>query len=518
MQEFLYFPISTAQSAKSFVNGTQNTMNSAYFPLFILFGISLWGKSPNVLFIAVDDLRPEIGCYGSRAVTPNLDRFAESALQFNRAYCNQAVCGASRVSLMTGLYPEFTNERTYHVTDWRKRWAGVTTLNQHFGNHGYTTVGIGKVYHGSDGPGVDPDNWTEWVVPAKGAEYANSESFEAQKEAQATRPPRARGNHRGPSTEASRADDDFHYDGQRANLGREYIQKLTKSDKPFFLAIGFTKPHLPFIAPEKYWNLYNRKDFSMPENLGVPPGYPDYARNSFAGEIHSYSDVPLKASPKEFSNELNHRLIHGYHASVSYTDRNIGLLLDALEASGAVENTIVVIWADHGWKLGDHSSWCKHTNFECDTRIPLLVRHPGICSARGTTHALTELIDLYPTLCELCGLGAPPHLQGKSFVSVLKGPKTSHRDSAYSSYPHSAHNQSVMGHSLRTSQYRYTEWWSVKDDKILDQVLTDIEADPQEQTSISGKEDLKTQLSKQLRQRVLAARTVDVPLQQLKGR
>ena len=161
-------------------------MNSAYFPLFILFGISLWGKSPNVLFIAVDDLRPEIGCYGSRAVTPNLDRFAESALQFNRAYCNQAVCGASRVSLMTGLYPEFTSERTYHVTDWRKRWAGVTTLNQHFGNHGYTTVGIGKVYHGSSGPGVDPDNWTEWLIPAKGAEYANPESFEAQKEAQAT--------------------------------------------------------------------------------------------------------------------------------------------------------------------------------------------------------------------------------------------------------------------------------------------------------------------------------------------
>lgn len=478
--------------------------------------IPIQAKQPNILFIAVDDLRPELGSYGSRAVTPNIDKFAKSALQFDRAYCNQAVCGASRVSLMTGLYPEFTKERTYHVTDWRKRWAGVTTLNQHFKANGYTTIGLGKVYHGSGGAGVDPDNWTTWDKPSQGKEYANPESFEAQKQAQATRPPRKRGKHRGPSTEASKAGDDFHHDGQRAKLGSEYIQKLSKSDKPFFLAVGFTKPHLPFIAPEKYWKLYQRKDFSMPQNLGVPPGYPDYARNRFAGEIHAYSDVPLKDPPSQFSPELNHRLIHGYHASVSYTDRNIGELLKALEKSGKADNTIVVLWADHGWKLGDHGSWCKHTNFECDTRVPLIIRHPGICNAQGKTSALTELIDLYPTLCDLCGLETPKHVQGTSFRTVLEDPKTSHRDSAYSSYPHSGHQQRLIGHSIRTSQHRYTEWWSEKTDKVMDRVLTDIEADPEELTSVQGNPELEAKLSKELRKRVQASRKSGVPLESLR--
>lgn len=493
-------------------------MKQRIYALFLLLVPTLQAESPNVLFIAVDDLRPELGSYGSQAITPHINKFAESALQFERAYCNQAVCGASRVSLMTGLYPELTRERTYHVTDWRKRWAGVTTLNQHFKANGYTTIGLGKIYHGSGGAGADPQNWTEWAKPTNGKEYANPESLEAQNQAQATRPARKRGKHRGPSTEASRADDDFHYDGQRAKLGTEYIRKLTKADKPFFLAVGFTKPHLPFVAPEKYWNLYNRKDFSMPKNLGVPPEYPSYARNSFAGEIHAYSDVPLKAPPKEFSEELNHRLIHGYHASVSYTDRNIGLLLEALEASGAARNTIVVIWADHGWKLGDHSSWCKHTNFECDNRVPLLVRTPEICSGKGKTKALTELIDIYPTLCELCNMDIPKHVQGKSFVTVLKDPKTSHRKSAYSSYPHYGHKQQLIGHSLRTPQYRYTEWWSAKGDNILDRVLTDIEADPMEQTSVKGQEDRKAQLSKLLKNRVLAARKTPVSLAELQGK
>lgn len=492
-------------------------MKLKLFTFLYLLAVSLQGQSPNILFIAVDDLRPELGCYGSRALTPNIDKFADSGLQFTRAYCKQAVCGASRVSLMTGLYPEFTRERTYHVTDWRKRWAGVTTLNQHFKANGYTTIGLGKIYHGSAGPGVDPENWTEWAKPDKGAEYANPESFEAQKQAQATRPPRKRGKHRGPSTEASKAGDDFHYDGQRAKLGTKYIQKLSKDDTPFFLAVGCTKPHLPFIAPEKYWKLYKRKDFSMPKNLGVPPGYPDYARNRFAGEIHAYSDVPLKDPPSQFSDELNHRLIHGYHARVSYTDRNIGLLLDALEESGAVQNTIVVIWADHGWKLGDHGSWCKHTNFECDTRVPLIIRHPGICSAQGKTSALTELFDLYPTLCDLCGLETPKHVQGKSFQRVLEDPQTSHRDSAYSSYPHSGHKQRLIGHSLRTAQYRYTEWWSEKADKVYDVVLTDIEADPKELTSISNHAQLRAQLSKELRRRVLDSRKTGVSMQTLRG-
>ena len=226
-------------------------------------------EKPNVLFIAVDDLRPELGCYGSRALTPNIDRLAASGLRFDRAYCNQAVCGASRLSLMTGLYPEFTGERSFHVRGWRKRWADIVTLNQHFKSNGYTTIGLGKIYHGSKGPGVDPENWTKWVTVG-GTEYANPASLKARK-ANTKR----RG--RGPSTEASDAPDDTHFDGNRAKVGASHISRLAKSGKPFFLAVGFTKPHLPFVSPKKYWDLYRRDSFALPANLGVPPGYPQYA-------------------------------------------------------------------------------------------------------------------------------------------------------------------------------------------------------------------------------------------------
>ena len=176
--------------------------------------------------------------------------------------------------------------------------------------------------------------------------------------------------------------DETHFDGNRAKVGAERIRELARAGKPFFLAVGFTKPHLPFVAPRKYWNLYRRDSFRLPDNLAVPPGYPDYARNVNAGELRSYSDIPLEGTPADFPDALNRRLIHGYHACVSYTDRNVGVLLDALEISGAAKNTIVVFWADHGWKLGDHSSWCKHTNFELATRAPMMIHVPGLTDVR----------------------------------------------------------------------------------------------------------------------------------------
>ncbi len=459
---------------------------------------------PNVLFVAVDDLRPELSCYGAKAVTPNFDRLAKSGLVFDRAYCNQAVCGASRLSLMTGLYPERTDERTFHVTDWRKRWADVVTLNQHFKANGYTTVGLGKIYHGSSGPGVDPENWTEWVT-VNGKEYADPASLKAQRENPKKRPGKRT---KGPATENYDKPDDSHADGNRANVGAVRLRQLAKRDEPFFLAVGFTKPHLPFVAPEKYWDLYDRGDFAVPKNLGVPPGYPDYARNKNAGELRAYADIPSKGTPADFSPELNARLLHGYLACVSYTDRNLGVLLDALDESGAASNTIVVLWADHGWKLGDHSSWCKHTNFECDTRVPLIVRHPGMKSAKGRTRALAELVDLYPTLCDLCSFDPPEHLQGRSLVPVLADPTKTVRESAYSSYPHGrgSGQRGVVGHSLRTPQHRYTEWWEKGTDKVADHVLTDLAADPGETTVVEGNEATRRRLAAELRERVLSVR------------
>ena len=470
-------------------------------------------KRPNILFIAVDDLRPELACYDGalgqpvRAKTPRLDALAKSGVRFTHAFCNQAVCGASRLSLMSGLYPEYTNERTYHVTGWRERWGHVVTMNQHFKANGYTAVGLGKIYHGTGGPGVDPENWTQWIKGG-GKSYASPESFKNIRTSKSSAPGK-KARKRGPSTESADVADNVYSDGVRAAEGARQIKKLAAAKKPFFLAVGFTKPHLPFNAPTKYWDLYKREGFSLPKNLGVPPGYPDWACNKGAGELRAYSDIPPKAPPADFPMALNRRLIHGYNACVSYTDRNVGKLLDALDSSGAADNTIVVFWADHGWKLGDHSSWCKHTNFECDTRVPLIVRHPKLAGARGDSKALVELIDLYPTLCELAGLTAPKHVQGQSFVGALKDPSARHRQYAYSSYPHynPKIKKGVVGHSIRNDRIRYTEWWARGTDEIVARVATDLIADPGETTNIlPEKQDLAERLSVDLKRRVLEAR------------
>jgi len=469
-----------------------------------LIRLSAQEKPLNVLFIAIDDMRPEMGFYGGKAITPNMDRLAATGVVFDRAYCNQAVCGASRVSLMTGLYPEYLGERTYHVTGWRKRWSHIVTMNQHFKSNGYTTIGLGKIYHGSRGPGVDPDHWTRWIIPEGGTEYANPANTALRQKNQRDTDSKRRG----PSTESFETGDETHFDGVRALTGARQIAELSKEGKPFFLAVGFTKPHLPFIAPKKYWDLYERDSFHLPGNLSIPPGYPDYARNKNAGELRAYSDIPQGDSPEQFSDELNKTLLHGYHASISYTDRNIGVLLDALDDHGVADNTIVVLWADHGWKLGDHSSWCKHTNFECDTRVPLMIRHPGMPNAKGRSQSLVELLDLYPTLCDLCGLERPEHLQGKSLVDVLENPGARHLEIAYSSYPHGRGQgqKGVVGHSIRTTEYRYTEWWEKGSDKVVDSVLSHVEKDPGEATSITGAPEIAQALSDRLRIKVMRAR------------
>ncbi len=480
-------------------------MKRAYlYGLLVLFLIAVrssYAERMNVLFISVDDLRPELGVYGSRAKTPNIDRLAASGLRFDRAYCNQAVCGASRVSLMTGLYPEYTKERTFGVKGWRERHPDVVTLNQLFKDNGYQTIGLGKIYHNWSGEGVDPENWTEWVK-TEGVKYADPASIEKGK-AQA----KAFGKKfkRGPTTEAAEVEDDVYHDGWRAQEGAKRIKKLAKSKKPFFFAVGFTKPHLPFNAPKKYWDLYKREDFAMPANSGVPPGYPSYARNAKPGELRSYSDVNPESDPTKFSEEMNQRLIHGYHACVSYLDRNVGVVLEALEESGAADNTIIVFWGDHGWKLGDHSSWCKHTNLEVDTRVPLIIHHPKMATAVGESDALVELIDLYPTLAELCGLEIPEHVQGRSLKPLLLDTKQEHRDYAYSSYPH--RKETVIGHSIRNRDYRYTEWWDAKTDERLGRVATNLTHDPGETTNVLEEQPkLGDQMASDLMQLVLQAR------------
>ena len=304
------------------------------------------------------------------------------------------------------------------------------------------------------------------------------------------------------TTESADVADDVYSDGARAVAAAKRVKGLAAEETPFFFAVGFIKPHLPFIAPKRYWDLYERDDFSMPANLGIPPGYPEYAVNVTAGEMRKYADYEGK-TPKDFPDDLNKRLLHGYAACVSYMDANVGRLLDALDASGEADNTIVVFWGDHGWKLGDHSSWCKHTNFEVDTRVPLMLRVPGQEGGVATS-APTELIDIYPTLCELTGISVPDHVKGRSLVPLINDPSKQHRKSAYSSYLHG----DVTGHSIRMGAFRYTEWYRDGAKKHEANVLTDLDLDPGEETNLVGSAEHESQLKnvrKELRRRIAEA-------------
>lgn len=434
---------------------------------------------PNILFIAIDDLRPEAGAYGSMVKTPHIDRLAADGVRFDRAYCQQAVDGASRLSVMSGLYPAATGERSFHISGWRKRHPDLLTINQHFGNSGYHTVGLGKIYYETSGRDADAANWKEWVE-LNAPEYVTLESFEALKKAfengagDEFEPPR------GPTTEMADVSDDTYLDGKRALKASEMISQLAGDpSRPFFMALGFSKPHLPFVAPRKYWDLYDRHQFAMPSNGGIPPGYPLFAARQGNDEIRKYSDFEGQ-SPLDFSDEMNRRLLHGYAAATSYVDACLGKVMESLHQSGLAENTIVVLWGDNGWKLGDHSGWCKDSNFECDTRVPLIIKVPGEKAESGARNQLVELVDLYPTLCDLAGIEIPAHCQGKSFQHLLGDSEASHRPDAYSSNPS---GKQAIGHSLRTDRCRYTEWHDKSGD-VTHRVLTDLDSDPGEESNV----------------------------------
>ncbi len=427
---------------------------------------------PNVLFIAVDDLRPELGCYGDALVkSPNMDRLAASGLLFERAYCQQAVCSPSRTSLLTGLRPDSTH--IYDLqTHFRTTVPDVVTLPQHFKNNGYVTAWWGKIFHAGL---LDPISWSrEGDKMERGRGYALPAS-----KAIATQ-----NNGRGPSLERADLPDNAYPDGQIAEKAIETLREI--KDKPFFLAVGFYKPHLPFTAPKKYWDLYQRSDFQLPARQTPPDDAPELASTGW-GELRNYPDIPRKGSlPDEQAREL----IHGYHACVSYTDAQIGKVLDELKRLELDKNTIVVLWGDHGWKLGDYGQWCKHTNFEIDTRVPLIVRMPDQKTAGQKTKAIVEFVDIYPFLCDAAGLPKPAHLQGKSFAPLLEHPGQVWPETALSQYPR---GQDIMGYSLRTDRYRYTKWQKA-DGSVVATELYDLEKDPHSTVNVAAKSNYKSEL------------------------
>ena len=461
-------------------------------------------RKPNVLFIAVDDLRPELGCYGETAIhSPNIDALAKSGVVFERAYCQLAVCNPSRVSIMTGLRPDSTKVWDL-VTRFRNTIPDAVTLPQQFMKHGYHAVSYGKIFHN---PWPDNDSWSEphgwpkksslWSKDARKrhAEYREKMRAEGRSEKKVARM-------RAEATEIVDTLDHEHVDGAIAEQALSALQRLAKQDKPFFLAAGFVRPHLPFVVPRKYWELYDRDAIPLAANSFLPKDAPTFATNTMY-ELRDYFDFDGTPAPTEGSltEAQQRRLKHGYYASVSFIDSLIGRLLAELETLEMADNTVVVLWGDHGWKLGEHNSWCKQTNYEIDARVPLIIRAP-IAPANGQKcDALVELVDVYPTLCELAGLPVSDHLEGRSAVPLLFDPDKPWKEAAFSQFQRKNGGRPLMGYSMRTDRYRYVEWQDRQTRKVVATELYDHNVDPQENTNVADAAEhsqLIDQLSRQL--------------------
>ena len=443
----------------------------------------------NVLFIAIDDLRPLINAYGEteplRPITPNMDRLADSGVMFANAHCQQAVCNASRASLLTGLRPD-TTQCWKLDTLFRTKLPNVITLPQHFGANGYRVHGIGKIYHSTNPTWQDdPLSWNEGWASSSTA-YTWYEADKAALEDAGTNSVSATDAGEINTRDGNRPiiDEDYN-DGYAAQQAvakiAEYAGSFQTNGTPFFLGVGFQKPHLPFNAPKTYWNLYDPNNIDLTGYTGIrqmPVGANKFTA-PYGGEPSAFLDITGTADDNMPNATEARHLIHGYLACVSFIDTQIGKLLDALETNGIADNTIVVLWGDHGFHLGDHNGfWAKHSNYEISTRVPLIVRAPGMeetGSAGANCVELVELVDIYPTLLDLCSLPAPNQppgqaLQGNTFLPLLEDPAQPWKKAVFSQFQRTindnepgdvpvANSGAGMGYTIRTERYRYTEWW-----------------------------------------------------------
>jgi arylsulfatase A-like enzyme len=437
----------------------------------------------NVLFVIADDLRPWLASYGfPKAVTPHLDRLAAEGMVFDRAYVQQAWCSPSRTSVFSGRRPDVT--RVYDlVTHFRDTLPEAVTLPQYFRSRGYVTARLGKVFHeGMDDP-------ASWSVPEpaglpKGGTYFYGTKENVEYAANNRAKPRyASPTEKGPDTPGLYPDD---------LLTAEAVAFLrAHRDDPFFLALGFYKPHLPFTAPQRHWDLYDRREMAPRGPAALPAGAPACAFLA-STELDNYRGLTALAGAP-LPDEVAAELIHGYLACVSFIDEQVGRLMAALDELGLRQNTVVVFWGDHGWKLGEYGQWSKNSNFEVDTRVPLVVAGPGI--RRGVrTAAIVESLDLYPTLAELAGLPVPPEIEGRSFSALLRGDRETHKDAAYSQVIRNDRRgyttyalATEMGQSVRTARFRFVRWLRRGEHAPFAFELYDHENDPGETVNVAGR-------------------------------
>ena len=494
---------------------------SVVFGALLTISSFTYAQQKNVLFIAVDDLKPMLGCYGVDQVqTPNIDKLAQHGVVFTNNHCQQAVCSPSRASLMFGIRPDKTKVWDLK-TPIRTSIKDQKTVAEHFKENGYESVAFGKIFHISMADkGHDIKSWsipynkvnTYNYPKALGEPFGGHFQDPTLKRKLETNynallkkgnsPGKARAKTLSQlkvSTEMLAVEDEAYQDGQIARNAQNMIQELSNKEKPFFIAVGFKKPHLPFVAPKKYWDLYDRSKIELSQWQQAPKGAPNFAMHSW-GELKSYSDIDSYVLPSGILDEEKQReLIHGYMAAVSYTDAQIGKLLNELEEQGVADETIIVLWGDHGWHLGDHGIWCKHSNFEQATRSPLIFAAPQAKNGIQNDSPV-EFVDIYPTLCELAEIDTPNFVDGKSLTPILTGQSQSVKEFAISQYPRG----SRMGYSIRTKRYRYTAWFEIDyrngekatKKKQIAEELYDYQRDPYETTNHAKEKRYKSEKDK----------------------
>ena len=495
---------------------------------------------PNILFIAVDDLKPIMGCYGNKLIkTPNIDRLARMGTVFSRNYCQQSVCGPTRASLMTGMRPDYTKVWDLK-TQMRDVNPDIVTLPQYLISQGYNTIGTGKIFHPSSAiKKIDPVSWNLPYIEPVDSDYANGLGKPANGQYQKpenkamflVKRERVKRDDddemptsiKGPSIENYDVPDHAYDDGVITIKAKAQMIKLHQDKKPFFLAVGYHKPHLPFVAPKKYWDLYRREDMPLADFQEHALNAPELAYHK-SGELRNYTDIPAFAMFNEPGNHLRLKtekqseLIHGYYAAVSYMDAQVGILLNALDSLGTLKNTIIVLWGDHGWHLGDHDLWEKHTNLEQATRSPLIIAAPGF--KPGPTSSLSAHLDIFPTICDLAEVPVPGHLQGKSLKPVMQHKKSSVNKFSMSQYPRKLSKEemkkknyssnAMMGYSMRTDKFRYTIWMNdftssttFSENKVYATELYDYVKDPGEKYNVID-DKAYANVAKDLRKEMIA--------------
>jgi arylsulfatase A-like enzyme len=427
---------------------------------------------PNFMFISVDDLRPDIGSYGHPvAKTPNLDNFSKSAVLFEQAYTQQAVCGPSRAALLTGLRPSTTGIKRLNQTV-SGTLPSITTMNMLFKQSGYETVSIGKIYHHFND---DADGWSK-------------PPFDIAYDARRDRKKRGLPN---PPYDVW-ASEELLPDAKNVAHAVNELERLSQQDNPFFLAVGLHRPHLPFRAPKSDWDKYDPEKVPLPKTTEQQIGAPDWA--VVAWEIWNYDDLPPRPGP--MPKATGDRLRHGYLASVSFVDGLLGQLIAKISSLGLDKNTVIVIWGDHGFKLGDHGGWSKHSTVELDIHIPLIIRVPGMKTPGARTDALVETVDIYPTLIDIAGLDQPHALEGISLMPLINKPDRPWKEAVFAQIPRYVKGQSSMGETVRTHRYRYTAWVGTANGQIIDQELYDHEKDPIESINVAQNIDYRHELER----------------------